>query len=366
MFLKRMPRPILFCVSVALCAAALAQQPDVADSRRNAIVRAIERAAPAVVSVNVIVEQRPNPFGSDFWDLFALPVPRYRKVDSIGSGFIFDREGHILTNYHVVEGADYLDSVTLPDGRTLKVQLVGADKRTDLAVLKAEGSGFPYVELGDSSDLIIGEWVIAIGNPYGGLIRDPVPSVTVGVISATNRRVSPKVGDGERLYQNMIQTDAAINPGNSGGPLVNAKGQVIGVNTMIFSPSGGSIGLGFAIPINRARRVAEEIIRFGRRREPWPGFHVQDVAAMPEALRRVGPQSDSGCVVTEILKNSPAYQAGLRPGDVIVSVNGEPIRTAVEIDYAIWDLFIGDTATLTVYRDGKTMTISFPIVELTK
>jgi len=341
-------------------------QDDISTTRRNAIVRAIERAAPAVVSINVVVQRRPNPFGADFWDLFAVPVPQYRRLDSIGSGFFIDRDGHIITNYHVVENADYLDSVTLPDGRSLKVSLVGADKRTDIAVLKAEGSNFPYMTLGDSSDLIIGEWAIAIGNPYGGLIRDPVPSVSVGVVSATNRRVSPKVGAGERLYQNMIQTDAAINPGNSGGPLVNAQGQVIGVNTMIFTPSGGSVGLGFAIPINRARRVAEEIIRFGRRREPWPGFHVQDVADLPEMLRRQGPRADSGCIVTEILKNSPAYQAGLRPGDLITAVNGQPIQVAVEMDYAIWDLFVGDMVTLQVYRDGKHLTVQFSIEELTR
>ena len=357
---------VLFFVACAVVCAGSFGQLSVDDSRRNAIVRAVERVAPAVVSINVLVEDRPNPFGADFWDLFALPTPRYRRVDSIGSGFVIDREGHILTNYHVVQGADYLDSVTLPDGRSLKAKIVGADTRTDLAVLKAEGTGFPYVEFGDSEDLIIGEWAIAIGNPFGGLIRDPVPSVSVGVVSANHRRVSPRVGSGERLYQGMIQTDAAINPGNSGGPLVNAQGQVIGVNTMIFSPSGGSVGLGFAIPINRARRVADEIIRYGRRREPWPGFHVQDVAALPEPLRRQGVGAESGCIVTEMLRNSPAYEAGLRPGDVIVSVNGQPIATSVEIDYAIWDLFVGDTVTLEIRREGRPHTITFSIKEISR
>ena len=364
-------RRIRFAVAVALLVLCLAPesfgQAEVDRSRRNAIVRALERVAPAVVSINVVVQRRTSPFDDLFWEFFYAPRPRYRKIDSIGSGFLFDDQGHILTNYHVIEDADLVHSVTLPDGRQLKVEFIGGDKRTDLAVLRAEGAGFPHAQLGDSDDLIIGEWVIAIGNPFGGLIEDPVPSASVGVVSANHRRLNPTIGSGERLYQDMIQTDAAINPGNSGGPLVNAYGDVVGVNTMIFSQSGGSVGLGFAVPINRARRIAGEIIRYGRRRDPWPGFRVQDLDSLPEmALREQGIRAGHGSLVVNILRNSPAYQAGLRPGDVITGVNGARVTSSIDIDYALWDLFVGDSVTLQTDRQGQLQTIGFKIEELAR
>ncbi len=232
-------------LGVMITSSAIAQTP-VDQSRHNAITQAIERAAPAVVSINVAVSPRTSPLEPGFWDFFYMPSPRKREIETSGSGFFFDKEGHILTNYHVVADADYIHSVTLPDGRQIETEFVGGDKRTDLAVLKAKGEHLPFAQMGDSDNLIIGEWTVAIGNPFGGLITDPEPSVTVGVVSANKRRLSPTIGQGERLYQRMIQTDAAINPGNSGGPLVNAMGEVIGVNTMIFSRDGGSNGLGFA------------------------------------------------------------------------------------------------------------------------
>jgi serine protease Do len=353
------------------CAASVGAdgQESIDRSRRNAIVRAIEEAAPAVVSVNVIVEQGFDPFSSNpwFWDFFYRPRRTYQKIDSIGSGFIFTADGYILTNFHVVEGSAQVASVTLPDGREVEVDYVGSDERTDLAVLRAKGKDFPHVPLGDSSDLLTGEWVIAIGNPFGGLMGDAQPTVSVGVISANHRRVSPTVGRGERLYQDMIQTDAAINPGNSGGPLVNAKGDVVGVNTMIFSRSGGSVGLGFAIPINRAKRVAEEIIRHGRRRDPWAGFKVEDVQSLrPNLLRELGIRVEEGCLVVNILRNSPAHEAGLRPGDVITGINDHEVHTSTDIDFVMWDLFVGDTITLEVNREGKTLALSFPVKELSR
>lgn len=346
---------------------------DIGDSRRNAIVTAIERAAPAVVSVNVELvraQRRLPPMFDEFWDLFDMPRPTYRvqtrRMNSVGSGFIFSPQGHIITNWHVIEGADAVVSVTLPDGRELPVEVVGADERTDVAVLRAKDAAkVPSIGFGDSDDLLTGEWVIAIGNPFGTLMKDPQPTVCVGVVSANHRRVSSSIGDGERLYQGMIQTDAAINPGNSGGPLVNARGQVVGVNTMIFSQSGGSVGLGFAIPINRARRVAEEIIQYGRRRDPWAGFKVEDVQSLPpQILADLGVQVDHGCIVRNILKTAPAYQAGLQPGDVILGINGNRVDNATDIDFVIWDLFIGDRCTLEVNRKGKTGTVEFLIAEL--
>lgn len=349
----------------ALIASSLAlAQSDIDGSRRNAIVRSIEAAAPAVVSVNVIVRQNDAPvFRRDFWNLYY--DPSYAQMDSVGSGFFFDDAGHILTNYHVIEDADYLRSVTLPDGREIKVEYVGGDQRTDIAVLKAKGSDLPQSALGSSADLMIGEWAIAIGNPFGGLIRDPHPSVSVGVVSATHRRVSREIGEGERLYQDLIQTDAAINPGNSGGPLVNAKGEVIGINTMIFTPSGGSVGLGFAIPIDRAKRVANEIIRYGRRRDPWAGFKVEAVQSVrPDFLRELNVQAKSGCLIVNILKSSPAYEAGLRPGDVIVAMNDVSVSHPSDIDFVIWGLFVDDTITVTADRQSNTIKAKFPVAEL--
>jgi serine protease Do len=343
-------------------------------SRRNAIVTAIERAAPAVVSVNVVQVQAQRqlpPMFRDFWEFFDMPATPYRvqkrRQDSVGSGFIWSADGYILTNWHVIEEAAEVVSVTLGDGRELPVQLVGADKRTDIAVLRAEGSNLPSIPLGDSEDLLTGEWAIAIGNPFGTLMSDPQPTVSVGVVSANHRRVNPSIGGGERLYQGMIQTDAAINPGNSGGPLVNAKGEAIGINTMIFSQSGGSVGLGFAIPINRARRVADEIIQYGRRRDPWAGFKVDDLQNLPAPIvRELGTRATSGCVVRNILRNAPAYEAGLRPGDVVTSINGQRVATASDIDFAIWDLFVGDTVMLHVDRQGQLAEVNFAIAELNR
>ncbi|HRK33890.1 MAG TPA: trypsin-like peptidase domain-containing protein [Candidatus Hydrogenedentes bacterium] len=358
---------LLFLVAVP------AKADAIADSRRNAIVTAIERAAPAVVSINVSVlraQRRLPPMFDEFWGLFDMPRPmnqiEKRRMNSVGSGFFLNSEGYIVTNYHVIEDADEVVSVTLPDGRELPVAVVGADERTDIAVLRVkETSRVPNIPLGDSEDLLTGEWVIAIGNPFGMLMKDPQPTVSVGVISANHRRVSSSIGNGERLYQGMIQTDAAINPGNSGGPLVNASGQVVGVNTMIFSQSGGSVGLGFAIPINRARRVAEEIIHYGRRRDPWAGFKVEDVQSLPPALLvELGVRAESGCLVRNILRTAPAYEAGLRPGDVVTAINGQRVDTASDIDFVLWDLFIGDRCTLNINRQGKDETIRFAIEEL--
>ena len=198
------------------------------------------------------------------------------------------------------------------------------------------------------------------------MISDPQPSVSVGVVSANHRRVRREVGGGERLYQDMIQTDAAINPGNSGGPLVNALGQVVGINTMLFSQSGGDQGLGFAIPINRARRVADEIIQYGRRRNPWFGFRGEAVSSLnPGMLQQLSIRADSGVIVTEIVRTSPAYQQGLDVGDVITAVNGERVEHPLDIDFINWDLFIGDAVTLQVDRNGTKREVRFNVEEIT-
>lgn len=358
-----------FFAALLVATTAFAQDA-VTNSRRNALVQAIQQAAPAVVSVNVMVAENDRMFAGDFWQMFAPPRPVYRKVNTIGSGFFFDRRGYVLTNYHVVEDASKVASVTLPDGRELRAELVGADQLTDVAVLKVSGDNLPMLELGDSNDLLVGEWAIAIGNPFGTLMNDAQPSVSVGVISAVHRRVSPQVAGGQRLYQGLIQTDAAINPGNSGGPLVNAQGKAIGINTLIFSQSGGSVGLGFAIPISRAKRVAEEIIQYGRRRTPGAGFKVEDIESLnaypngQRLLAELGIHAEKGCLIVHMLKDSPAYAAGLRPGDVVTRINGTAVSSASDIDFALWDMFVGDEVRLEVQREGKTLDVHFSVKEL--
>lgn len=341
---------------LAVAFAASPAENDIESSRRNAIVRAVEKVAPAVVSVNVLeiqYERVIDPIFQDFFRFFfesprARTRIRERAVRAVGSGFIFDERGYILTNYHVVQGAHSV-SITLPDGRTLDVEFVGGDERSDIAILKSGAKNLPYARLGHSDALLVGEWMIAIGNPFGLLVSDPQPSVSVGVVSANHRRVNRSIGKGERLYQDMIQTDAAINPGNSGGPLVNGLGEVVGINTFIFSQSGGSVGLGFAIPIDRAKKVANEIIRYGRRRDPWPGFTVLGV--------------EEGALVYEIHKSAPAHKAGLRPGDVIIAIDGRAITHPAEVDFAFWGKFVGDQTTLSVKREGRTRTVTFVIKE---
>ena len=344
--------PISFAVS----------QDNISDSRRNAIVTAVEMASPAVVTINVAEYQADDL--DPFFELFGFPIRR-QQISSIGSGFIFHQAGYILTNYHVLENASKINSVTLSNGEKLDVEFVGADPRTDIAVLKANGKTFPYIPLGDSDNLYIGEWVIAIGNPFGSLMKDPRPTVSVGVVSAVHRKVNRNVSGDTRLYQDLIQTDAAINPGNSGGPLVNGKGEVIGINTMIFSKTGGYQGLSFAIPINRARRVAEELIKFGKRRDPWFGFNAESLDSIdPRLLKELGIQVDKGVFVTRILKESPAYQAGLRPGDVIIEINKQPVEDPLDVDFINWDLFIGDPVEMKVFREGKILNMQFTIREV--
>lgn len=226
-------------------------------SRQNAITNAVRLVEPAVVSVNVIkteLVRARSPFGFGFFDFFGYPMQR--QVQSIGSGVIYDAKGYIITNAHVVSGATQI-KVVLPDKREFDAGIVGIDQIHDIAKLKISGNRLPVAKLGDSSDLIIGEWSIALGNPYGFLMNDSKPSVSVGVISALNRSFAPR--EDRHDYKAMIQTDAAVNPGNSGGPLVNINGEVIGINTFIFSENGGNIGIGFAIPINSVKAILQAI-----------------------------------------------------------------------------------------------------------
>jgi serine protease Do len=339
----------------ALATASAQESARLDESRRNAIVTAAEHIGPSVVSVNVVatrfVRER-GPFSDPLFDQLFPPRVRERQVESLGSGFIVSPDGYLLTNDHVVRNATEI-LVTLLDGRQLPARLVGTDPATDLAVLKVEASDLPVATLGDSDDLLIGEWAIAIGNPFGYLLEDPNPSVTVGVISAVGRdvRSDPSAG-GQQVWSNMIQTDAAINPGNSGGPLVNARGEVVGVNAFIFSGGTGvSIGLGFAIPINRARRVLSDIVRFGEIRHPWVGVHLADT-------RVEGGAAVAGPLVRRVDPASPADRAGIRPGDRVVAVDGRPLRAAIEWEGRILDQPSEEPLRVTVARGDREIEVT--------
>ncbi len=328
---------------------------DLPASRRSAIVTAAQRVSPAVVSVSVVTTRlvRTDPFGGllhdEFFERFYPPSMVREKVPGLGSGVIVDPKGLILTNEHVVRDAEQI-TVTLPGGRQLPGKLLGSSGACDLAVIKVEGGALPAAMLGNSDGLVVGEWAIAIGNPFGYLLDDTQPTVTAGVVSATRRDIKSEA-TGNGVYKDMIQTDAAINPGNSGGPLVNADGEVVGINTFIFTQGGGSLGIGFAIPINRARRILDEINRFGRVRTAWPGMQVQ--AVTPYLAQRLGYTEARGLLVTRVDVGGPAAAGGLLVGDRIMKVNGVEVRSVDDAQRAIYGAAVGDKLELGFEREGK-------------
>jgi serine protease Do len=313
---------------------------DIDASRRTAIVRASERVAPAVVSVNVLRRETVRP--RDLFESFFLGPGTTRQVQGLGSGFVISREGVVVTNEHVVRGANEV-VVTLSDGRDFAAEIVGTDDVTDLAVLRLKNvpADLPVAELGTSTNLIIGEWAIAIGNPFGFHLANAEPTVTAGVISAVGRNIIPGGDESRTYYLDMIQTDASINPGNSGGPLVNALGQVIGVNASIFSQSGGSIGLGFAIPIDRARRVVNDLLAERRVRRVWTGIAVQ--AGAPNQFGR-----SHEVQITSVAEGSPAARANLRVGDFIEAVGGRRVSSALDWEARLLDARVGGPLGLSI------------------
>lgn len=308
-------------------------------SRRTAIVEAASRAAPAVVSVNVISTQQVQP--TDFFGSFFLG-PQSRRTSGLGSGFVISADGVILTNDHVVRGADRI-KVTLSDGRDLDAQLVGTDPVTDVAVIRVEASGLPVAPLGTSEGLLIGEWVVAIGNPFGNMFSNTEPTVTTGVVSAVGRHIIPNGAD-QGFYLGMIQTDASINPGNSGGPLVNVLGEVVGINSSIFSRSGGSEGLGFAIPIDRALRVAKDLLDYHEVRRAWLGFDVE-----PEQADDFG--RTHGVRIARVAEGSPAGAAGLRAGTRLLEAGGHRLSAPLDFENVLLDLRAGDE--IAIVADGN-------------
>ncbi len=362
-------RPAGFVENMPVTATGSQARPSgVSESRRNAIVSAAERVGPSVVSVSVLqtrVYRRSAlgyPFDDDFFQrFFRPPLVEYREqVPGLGSGFIMDERGYVVTNEHVVHDADEI-TVTLTDGRELAGELVGSDPTYDLAVIKVPAAeNLPVSPLADSDDLLVGEWAIAIGNPFGFLLNDRQPTVTAGVISATRRDVKTDASS-LGIYKDMIQTDAAINPGNSGGPLVNADGQVIGVNTFIFTQSGGSLGIGFAIPINRVKRVVDEIIDFGGVRSVWIGLVVDEITPYVARYRNI--EDTRGLLVSGVEGGSPADKSGVKRGDIIRKINGEMIGNAREARRSLFGAQVGDIIVLTAEREGETRDYELLLVE---
>jgi serine protease Do len=306
---------------------AITRQVD--ESRRTALVEASARVSASVVSIAVTTTRQVSQSPFDFF--FVPPSPR--STQSFGTGFITRSDGIIVTNQHVVSGADRI-IVTLTDGTDVPAELLGEDALTDIAVIRIDRSGLQVAPVGQSSDLMIGEWVVAMGNPFAYLLGNAEPTVTAGVVSAINRNILPG-RDQSGLYLDMIQTDAAINPGNSGGPLANAAGEVVGVNSSIFTQSGGSIGLGVAIPIERGA---------------WVGFD----AAGAESLRDWKTQG--GVLVRSVAPGGPGERAGLREGDVLTRANDRTLRNYLDWEAVKLDLRVQDAVRLTYRRGGSTQT----------
>jgi serine protease Do len=327
---------------------------------QSAFKSAIDRAAPAVVSVystkTVKLGQQQTPFGpgGDPFDLFfhrPQQPPREFKQQGLGSGFVIDDQGHVLTNNHVVEGADEV-KIELSDDREVDAEVIGTDPATDLALLQVKAGGLHPVELGDSDSLEIGDWVLAIGNPFG------LPkTVSSGIVSAKGR-----VNVGIVDYENFIQTDAAVNPGNSGGPLVDLQGRVVGINTAIASRSGGNNGIAFAIPINMAKRVVDQLLDNGKVTRGHLGIMISELS--DELASTFSYKGDDGILVQDVSKDSAADKAGLKNGDIITSMDGERVADVASFRNGIANTPPGETIHLEIWRDGKSMKISAKLDEL--
>jgi serine protease Do len=362
------PEDSLFVKSLKAQPAVDDANENIDSSRQNSITRAVRILSPAVVGINVIEVReykRNSPFRTrdpvlrEFFPELFKDYRYQQQFTSLGSGFIISSDGYIITNQHVVENATEI-MVTTGDGREAEAKIVGTDPKSDVALLKIDLKSLSYAKLGNSDDIILGEWAIAVGNPFGLFDLGKRATVTVGVISALNRDFGEMEG---RIYQDMIQTDASINHGNSGGPLCNALGEVIGMNTFIYSTRGeGSIGIGFAIPINRISRLIEdlkttEVID----RDFWIGIRVKSLD--PEIARKMGYNKEEGVIVTYIDRRSPAEKSGMKLGDIITKVGKTPISVESHVTDAIYeeDLRVGDDLNIQVWRDGKILNLTLKL-----
>ncbi len=296
-------------------------------------------------------------FSNFFNGFFGKPPDSEIKQQGLGSGVIIDREGNILTNEHVVAQADKI-TVTLSDGRVFNAKIKGTDTRSDIAVIKIEGQNFPCAELGNSDTLKIGQWVVAIGNPFGYAISNPEPTVTVGVVSALHRSLG-KISPQERDYGDLIQTDAAINPGNSGGPLVNLKGEIIGINAAIFSTSGGYQGVSFAIPINSAKRIASSLILGKKVVYGWLGIVIQDFNKLN--ANAAGPEN--GVLVAGVVENGPGRKAGIKEGDIIIKFAGKDIKNVSDLLNAVKEAQVGNIVSVDYIRNKTRLSVKIKVEE---
>ncbi|WP_312304820.1 Do family serine endopeptidase [Pulveribacter sp.] len=305
---------------------------------------AARKAAPAVVSINTSKAVR-HPRSNDPWFQFFFGDQGTQAQMGLGSGVIISPDGYILTNNHVVEGADEIE-VTLTDSRRASATVIGTDPETDLAVLKVELDKLPVIVLGDSDQAAVGDQVLAIGNPFG-----VGQTVTSGIVSALGRSQL-----GINTFENFIQTDAAINPGNSGGALVDVNGNLMGINTAIYSRSGGSMGIGFAIPVSTAKLVLDGIVRDGQVTRGWIGVEPGELS--PELAQTFGVHATEGVIITGVLQAGPAAQAGMRPGDVILSVSGKAIRNVPQLLTAVAALKPGEASPFEVQRGDTRLEIA--------
>jgi serine protease Do len=339
----------------------------------HAVINVADKVGKAVVSISSesvehVQYGRKNisPFGSQneddplkkFFDEFFGEMPdREYKHMGLGSGVIIDSNGYILTNEHVVRDADKL-TVKLSDGRQFKAKVRGADPLSDLAVIEIQAKNLPIAILGDSDNLKIGQWVVAIGNPFGFALQNPEPTVTAGVVSALHRSLSRSLGR-QKDYSDLIQTDAAINPGNSGGPLVNLDGEIIGINVAIFSTSGGYEGIGFAIPINNAKRIVSKLIKGEEVVYGWLGITIQNIDQKLADYLELA--SNQGVLVANVLKGSPAEKAGMQSSDVIVEFDSQAIKDTRDLLKIVGQAPVGKKVTVVVIREKKKQSLQVEI-----
>jgi len=326
--------------------------PEVGGAPMQSIAPVVGRVTPGVVGISVrgrVREDNPllqDPLFRQFFNLRQGPIER--ETEAAGSGVIVDAaQGYVLTNNHVVENATNIE-VTTKDNRQLKARLIGRDPETDIAVLQIAAGGLTSVPMGDSDRLQVGDFVLAVGNPFG-----LGQTVTSGIVSALGR--SP----GIEGYEDFIQTDASINPGNSGGPLVDLQGRIVGINTAIVAPSGGNVGIGFAVPINMARQVMDQLISGGEIKRGRIGVAIQDLT--PDIAQALGTTHTQGAVIARVEQGSPADRAGLRTHDLVVAVNGVPIHTGAELKNRVGLSKIGDAVDLTIIRAGSERTVAVRI-----
>jgi serine protease DegQ len=324
----------------------------VALPRVSSVADAAKKAMPAVVNIYTSKEMRRSPLADDplmrrYFPELADRLPRQRAT-SLGSGVIVSPEGYVLTNYHVIEGADDIQLI-LADGRRMGAKIRGTDPESDLAVLKADGENLPSITLGTLDNVQVGDYVLAIGNPFGF-----GNTVTHGIVSALGRNHL-----GINRFEDFIQTDAAINPGNSGGALVDIAGSLIGINSTIFSQSGGSLGIGFAIPVSLAKTVLEQIIRDGEVTRGWLGIEPQEVNA--DIARALSLDSASGVLIRGVVRNGPAERAGIQPHDVVLELDGKPTRDTPALLARIAELLPGSLVKIKLWRDRKAQDVEVTV-----